>query len=419
MQAVGGTWHNYDINLVDNKVYRDGAQDISAATNPGYVGTTNNHSTIWIFGRNSNTPSLKQYATIYLSKVEIWQDGRETDPDRSLVPCKRLSDNALGMYDTVKNEFLTNVGTGTFVPGPGSLDYDEIPPQILNDEPVCPEVVVKAGGHRLVKDTDYTLAWMDNTGTGLGKVTVTPIGSYADCAVFAVQFLIVPKEKTLPPEYQRIAYIESTSGGMQQLDTLVHPNGNMCVDIKFQSPIPNAMGQVGMIDDVGSVVERFHMGKGDMIFGGTGNKYSPGFVYSTVVGDNWALMRLRTRLENNKPCGWFVLNETNINMMTDIGTFRADNTTFGLFGRLSNNNNYKTYAAYRVMYMEVKEGDEQVQTHRFVPCRRVADGELGVYDTVARQFLYDTGREARGADVFLAGPDVGSGWCPGTVIHLY
>ena len=419
VHAVGGTWHNYDINLVDNKVYRDGTQDISAATNPGYVGTTNNHSTIWLFGRNSNTPSLKQYATIYLSKVEIWQDGRETDPDRSLVPCKRLSDNVLGMYDTVKNEFLTNVGTGTFVPGPGSLDYDEIPPQILNDEPVCPEVVVKAGGHRLVKDTDYTLAWMDNTDTGLGKVTVTPIGSYADCAVFAVQFLIVPKEKTLPPEYQRIAYIESTSGGMQQLDTLVPPNGNMRVDIKFQLPIPNAMGQVGMIDDVGSAVERFHMGNGDRIYGGIGNKYSPGFDYSTVVGDNWALMMLRTRLENNVPCGWFVLNETNIDKMTDIGTFRADNTTFGLFGRLSNNNNYKTYAAYRVMYMEVKEGDEQVQTHRFVPCRRVADGELGVYDTVARQFLYDTGREARGADVFLAGPVVGDGWRPGMVIRLY
>ena len=101
-----------------------------------------------------------------------------------------------------------------------------------------------------------------------------------------------------------------------------------------------------------------------------------------------------------------VLNETNIEKLTDIGTFRADNTTFGLFGRLSNNNNYKTYAAYRVMYMEVKEGDEQVQTHRFVPCRRLADGELGVYDTVANQFLYDTGREDRGAEAFQAGPDV-------------
>ena len=68
---------------------------------------------------------------------------------------------------------------------------------------------------------------------------------------------------------------------------------------------------------------------------------------------------------------------------------------------------------------EVKEGDDQILTHRFVPCRRVADGELGVYDTVARQFLYDTGREARGADVFLAGPVVGDGWRPGMVIRLY
>lgn len=406
VHAVGGTWHNYDINLVDNKVYRDGTQDILAANNPGYFGTTNDHSTIWVFGRNSNMPSLKQYATVYLSEVKIWQDGREDAPDRSLIPCMRLSDNVLGMYDTVKNEFLTNVGTGEFVAGPASLDYDEIPLQIFSGEPLCPEVVVKAGDRKLVKDTDYTLAWADNINTGLGKVTVTPIGSYTNCAVFAVQFLIVPQEKKLPMEYQRIAYLESTPGGQQQLDTLVHPNGNMRVDIKFQSPVPEAMGQVGMIDDVGNTVERFHMGKGDRIFAGIGNQYSPGFVYSTVVGDNWALMKLRTRLENNVPCGWFVLEETNIEKLTNIGTFRADNTTFGLFGRLSNNNNYKTYSAYRVMYMEVREGDEQVLTHRFVPCRRIADGELGVYDTVANQFLYDTGRAERGAAAFVAGPDV-------------
>ena len=402
----GGTWHDYDINLAENKVYRDGAWDIAAANAPGYVGSTNDHSTIWLFGRNSNTASLKQYATVRFGKVKIWQDGRETDPDRSLLPCMRTSDNVLGMYDTVNNEFLTNVGTGTFTAGPGTLDYVEIPPQILNGEPVCPEVAVKVGRRKLVKDTDYTLAWANNTDTGLGKVTVTPIGNYSNCAAFAVQYLIVPKEKKLPPEYQRIAYLESTQGGKQQIDTLIHPNGNMRVDIKFQSPIPDAMGQVGMIDDVGNTVERFHMGKGDKIFAGIGNQYSPGFIYSTIVGDNWALMKIRTRLENNAPCGWFVLEETNIDKLTNIGTFRADNSTFGLFGRLSNNNNYKTYAAYRVMYMEVKEGDEQVQTHRFVPCRRIADGELGVYDTVANQFLYDTGRAVRGAEVFQSGPDV-------------
>lgn len=37
---------------------------------------------------------------------------------------------------------------------------------------------------------------------------------------------------------------------------------------------------------------------------------------------------------------------------------------------------------------------------------------------VARQFLYDTGRAARGAAAFVAGPDVGSGSRPGLTIFV-
>ena len=254
-------------------------------------------------------------------------------------------------------------------------------------------------------------------------MTITAIGDYADCGSVVMQYLIVPEEARLPGEYQRIAYLESTKDGKQQIDTLIHPTGNMRIEIRFQSPVAALMGMVGMIDDSPSV-ERFHLGctssNPDSLFAGLGNNYTAGMSYSTYVGNNWATMAAKTGLiGNGEPCGWFAVNTTNVLAQTNIGTFRADNTTFGLFGRLSNNNNYKTYAAYRVMYMEVKEGDEQVQTHRFVPCRRLADGELGVYDTVARQFLYDTGREARGADVFLAGPVVGDGWRPGMVIRLY
>lgn len=82
-------------------------------------------------------------------------------------------------------------------------------------------------------------------------------------------------------------------------------------------------------------------------------------------------------------------------------------TTVGVTARADSINNY----------MEVKEGDEQVLTHRFVPCRRIADGELGVYDTVANRFLYDTGREARGAAAFWTGPDVVI-WHPGFVFYV-
>lgn len=36
----------------------------------------------------------------------------------SLTPCYRKSDGVIGMYDTVRNQFLTNAGTGSFTNGP-------------------------------------------------------------------------------------------------------------------------------------------------------------------------------------------------------------------------------------------------------------------------------------------------------------
>lgn len=148
--SEGGRWHEYDINLVDNKVYRDGAPDINGIYNRttyGYAGTTDEHSTIWLFGRNSNMAKLKSYAAVRIGKVEIWQDGNIAERDRVLLPCKRLSDNVLGMYDVVRNEFLTNVGTGTFVAGTEALGcVDDVPPQVFNGEPSCPSVSIVNGG---------------------------------------------------------------------------------------------------------------------------------------------------------------------------------------------------------------------------------------------------------------------------------
>jgi len=188
--SEGGTWHDYDINLVDNKVYRDGAADISGIYTKayGYAGTTDEHSTIWLFGRNSNMPNVISYATVRLGKVEIWRDGRMAERDRMLLPCRRRSDSVLGMYDVVKNEFLTNVGTGTFEAGPEALGYADVPPQVFNGEPPCPVVSIVNAGQKRVENTDYTLAWANNTETGLGKLTITPLGSYADGGVLEVHF---------------------------------------------------------------------------------------------------------------------------------------------------------------------------------------------------------------------------------------
>lgn len=37
---------------------------------------------------------------------------------RNFIPAKRISDNEIGLYDTVTNTFFTNAGTGDFIAGP-------------------------------------------------------------------------------------------------------------------------------------------------------------------------------------------------------------------------------------------------------------------------------------------------------------
>ena len=413
-------WHTYDINRAERKIYRDGAYQaaFAIADEDEYTLDEEDHSTIWLFGRNGNQSSLIQYATARIGTIELWQDDRQ---ERLLIPCKRLRDNELGMYDLIRKEFLVNVGKGTFTAGPEGLGCVEIPPQIFEGQAeICPEVVIKNAGQTRVEGTDYTLAWSRNTSIGIGILKITPLGDYVNCGSVEVPFAIVPPEGWLPSEYRRVAYLESTRGGRQYVDTGVHPTGSMRFQVFLQAPRSEAMSQFGMIDDKGGgTYERFHIGKNESnIYGCTGVKISTGFNYVTYVGHNWVAMTLRTRPNGGSPKGWFVLGG-NSQELSDIGAFSEGNSTIWLFGRNSDTDSLKTYSAFRLMYADIKEGDDDlVTTHHFVPCRRVADGELGVYDTVARQFHYDTGRVARGAAAFVAGPDVGDSWRPGTVIRL-
>lgn len=69
--------------------------------------------TFWLFARNNTTESYKM-GTQRTYYFKMWNNGALI---RNLIPCKRNSDNVLGMYDTVTDTFLTNAGTGTFTAG--------------------------------------------------------------------------------------------------------------------------------------------------------------------------------------------------------------------------------------------------------------------------------------------------------------
>lgn len=111
------------VNIINNIVWKPSARQLI------FNGTTLNgsgtHQSTSVFetannmylfaGNNVTGPNAFDYVKLY-----SWQmyDTDGTTLLMNLVPAKRNSDNAIGMYDTVTHTFFTNAGTGDFVAGP-------------------------------------------------------------------------------------------------------------------------------------------------------------------------------------------------------------------------------------------------------------------------------------------------------------
>lgn len=106
--------HIFITELYDNsgtsywRTYVDGALLGGAAiVNPETI--TENTISTYIGARNNNG-TAGNYVEGNFTYLEITQDGVCL---AKIYPCKRDSDNVLGLYNTVTNEFLPNLGTGT------------------------------------------------------------------------------------------------------------------------------------------------------------------------------------------------------------------------------------------------------------------------------------------------------------------
>ncbi len=103
-------------------IYRNGGLASNALTSPNYTVTGNTITFTWagtsyegnvnIFGWTASSWSAEeklQLVQLYDSNDVLLFNG---------IPARRISDSAVGMYDTVSGTFFTNAGTGTFVAGP-------------------------------------------------------------------------------------------------------------------------------------------------------------------------------------------------------------------------------------------------------------------------------------------------------------
>lgn len=76
------------------------------------AGTNTNNKTFVLFAQDTVQNCISATRLYYF---KLFDQGTLV---RDMVPCKRKSDNVLGMYDLIGNTFYTNNGTGVFTAGP-------------------------------------------------------------------------------------------------------------------------------------------------------------------------------------------------------------------------------------------------------------------------------------------------------------
>lgn len=93
-------------------VDKDGVTQVKTGT---HTNTYNNAYNHYLFGYNNNGPmGYDVPCRMYMFRVY----GENNVLIRDFIPCKRKSDNVLGLFDSVNKVFYTNAGSGTFGAGP-------------------------------------------------------------------------------------------------------------------------------------------------------------------------------------------------------------------------------------------------------------------------------------------------------------
>lgn len=104
----GTPTERFTIEMNKNSVKIDGAVIATAA-----VQTFSTNYPIYLFA-NNNAGVSAGFSTTKIYGCEIYNGDVLM---LEFIPCRRNSDNALGMYDTVHGTFCQNAGSGTFIGG--------------------------------------------------------------------------------------------------------------------------------------------------------------------------------------------------------------------------------------------------------------------------------------------------------------
>lgn len=187
------------------------------------VSIINNIQPITLFAQA--TPSLAQFFTGNTYYLRLYDNGQLA---LDLHPVKRLSDGAIGMYDTVSGQFFGNAGTGTFTSGPMKQRYVRVEyVQFNRNDAIQTGLVSRLANY--IYDADIQFLNLDTQFTGNSTGVYFGIGD----GIFGQTANPVAMNPSLIADTQRHHFVS-------QIDTGSQYNYLYVDDVKSRSSRPGA-----------------------------------------------------------------------------------------------------------------------------------------------------------------------------------
>lgn len=320
----------------------------------------------------------------YLGKVKLYSCDVKCDDViiASFIPVMRISDSVYGLYDTISKKFFTNTYNETpFVAGTqtGEVIYEDI--TTIN---VKPATNTEIGGVII--------------GDGLSITEEGVLSATASTVYNAGKGISITKgSHKIPVEYQEIEYIESAGDAIFDTGYLVSPSTVIDMDcIVYESSKADWQFLYGSRSSTydtatvfGFVVRNYHKGYvPELWISGEQLGTSSTFPYNE-----------RTILKQNmNELTWYPVSTEVPVTITGTGSLPTSSTTLAVSG-FKDGSTYTFGPKCRIYSLKIS--DVNGITRDYVPCYRISDGVVGLYDLINDTFRYSATSTA-----FISGPVV-------------
>ena len=344
-------WYNYRLEkgkyYVDNVLVASYSETFEKNDYPLYINAYNNNGSL----NSTYIGSTK------IKSCKIWDNETLV---RNYIPCYRVSDNIVGLYDLVEDKFYTSKGTSEFYAGNiyGIITkYNNATISNIN-----------------FNGADYHFAKSNQVADGVCDDAVEE--PLIDMKIYGNS-----KQSTLPSEYQQVEYIQTT--GTQYIDSGVPLKCGLkiLVDWKYQD---SSSGNNYTGGHIGSPGNRWLIGSQRQkyyYFAIGPSNVSTEFEYGNrdVVEAYW----------DNK-ASYIIVNGVKSTKYQYENYALADASDYTFFISATNRDGSASLKPNLTIY-SWKFYQNDILVRDYIPCYRKSDNKIGLYDLINDVFYENNG----------------------------